>query len=74
MTFAEFVESHCSQVAEAPDGDRAMLIASAYLRASGQTNDVVSQHRLIDHELRGELYFQSGYDGCCALKLRPYVI
>ena len=72
MTFAEFVESHCSPAGEAPDGDKAMLIASTYLRVSGQTNDVISQHRLIDHEMRGTTYHQPEYGGCCALRLKPY--
>lgn len=71
MTFPDFVSQWCDQLPGA-DGDTASFIADRYLRLSGQVSDPTTQRRLIDSAMRGVTYFQPGYCGLCALKLRAY--
>ncbi len=73
MTFESFTTSHCTEVQEAQNGERADIVAQAFLRLSGGVNDDATRRRLIDG-MRGTRYFDKGYAGNCLLKLRPYPI
>ena len=71
MTFETFINEWCDQLPGA-DGDHASVVADIFLRKAGRVSDPITQRTVIDHEMRGTLYFDKGYAGNCSLRLRPY--